>query len=328
MVEYAAVIDPLWLETAGIVATGRVMIGNGYDHSELTDVTVEVARQDLDGSWNRSVHHLPDLMQKETRMIPVPTARSGEMVEVTVRTTVVCGNRRTLRHRTDAWAGPQQVPPYPGVRRPCGIPNFLQNLTATAWRAPTDNDSGFFEPARERHGVDPSVDWHGWSGTRQQDQDPLHGAGVVIPTVRRWLDHALDSTRPELAVQCTEQTDGWVEASIQLELSSVVDPARLGVVLPIQLDPQRDVEWTGDGPGESAPDAAHGVRFDTWTSAPSNLFTRYPFPQSTGTRGDLRRLSIPVVEEPGADSRMEVEVLGVCLDTVPQPDGPWWSLLP
>ncbi len=156
----------------------------------------------------------------------------------------------------------------------------------------------------------------------------MHGAGVVIPTVRRWLDHALDSTRPELAVQCTEQTDGWVEASIQLELSSVVDPARLGVVLPIQLDPQRDVEWTGDGPGESAPDAAHGVRFDTWTSAPSNLFTRYPFPQSTGTRGDLRRLSIPVVEEPGADSRMEVEVLGVCLDTVPQPDGPWWSLLP
>lgn len=328
MTEYAAVIDPLWVDLVDEAGVRRLVVGNGYDHSQLTDVVVEVVHTGAEGAHGPYVRHITDLGPKALAVVEAPEPGHEDSVQVVVEATVVCGHRSQRRARKRVWSGP--MPHRPEAQgQPCDVPPILAGLTATAWRAPTDNDNGFFEPARERYGQDPAVDWHEWGGTSAEDRDPLHGPGVVIPTAHRWREDGLHSSAPDVAMRAWSQPDRWTQVEITLSLESASDPGRLGVVVPVPLDVHHVLTWVGHGPGEGAPDARVSATFGRWSQHPVNLFTRYPVPQSTGTRGDLRSLSMALANQgPEIATSLELEVVELQLDGVSQPEGLWWSLLP
>ncbi|MDO5618921.1 glycoside hydrolase family 2 TIM barrel-domain containing protein [Kocuria sp.] len=357
LAEFAAVVDPVWIERVGDGIRGRsgtLQIGNGYDHSVLEDAVVRVRRYS-DAEESTVEHTLPPLRPGEWHTMELADAAPGERIDVEVRAAVVCGTQRGLRTRQDSWAGPLPgSAPVESTSDTDRWPDAVRGARLSVWRAPTDNDAGWIEPARERFGDDPRVDWDLWAGTDPRESVFGNGSNVVVSLAERWKIAGLDRLVPRrnaTAEAVAEQpalismwrpaggpaapwTGGlcltWVEDDGAGILEAVIDLddgprlGRIGLELGLPVDPSGVVEWSGGGPGETAPDSLRSSRYGTWSRAATELTTAYPVPQSAGERHDLRHLHVPL-----AGGRvLDLEVLAVELDGQRASQGLWWSLSP
>lgn len=349
MVEYAAVIDPLWVEFSQ--DRQQVWVGNGYDHSRLVDTVVCVSRE-RDGQWVEDTWEVPVLVPGQRHLCEVPAAGVGEQVQVRVRTTVVCGAVRYERTRVESWVGPLSgvVPVGVGVQVR-HWPQVVRDTRLSVWRAPTDNDAGTIEPVQERFGDDPRVDWHAWGGTDPRDSVP--GApGAVVSLSQRWEQAGYDRLmrcsesvvdsgggvsgvvsvwRPagagswcgQLGLTWVRDRDGFYVMEAVIDLDDGPRPARIGLEWDVPIDPTGVVRWCGDGPGEAAPDSGRACRYGQWSAPAVDVFTVYPVPQAAGERRNARNVWLPLVS-----GQVSIEVVAVELDGRPSVDGLWWSLSP
>ncbi|ROZ61752.1 beta-galactosidase [Kocuria soli] len=351
MTEYAAVIDPLWIERDD----SGVHIGNGYDHSRLEDVLVVVTRGQ-EPETSTFEYRRAQLVPGDRHLVVIAPARPGEQISVEVRADVVCGGKCASRTRREVWSGP-----LPGAAQVVGKlsveqwPELVREARLSVWRAPTDNDAGGIEPARERFGDDPRVDWDAWAGTDPRDRIDGREPGAVVPLADRWKAAGQDrlmsrrnredeehsqhavlqrTWRPvgavsprrtgHLRLACAEEADGSGLLEAVIDLDEGPRPGRIGVELNLSVDTSGTVEWTGGGPGEAAPDSARASQFGQWACAATDLTTVYPVPQSSGERKDLRHLRVPL----SSGEVAEIQVLAVELDGRPAPEGLWWALSP
>ncbi|WP_052209837.1 glycoside hydrolase family 2 TIM barrel-domain containing protein, partial [Kocuria sp. ZOR0020] len=354
MTEYAAVIDPLWIEW-GRGEHGHqpheLRVGNGHDHSDLAEVVV-IERRVRHGETEENRHTVPDVAPGQWHTIVLGSGSFVDVLEVEVSAVVVCGPRRTQRVRRETWAAPLPGG-VPVVEAPLPVgqwPGAARGVRLSVWRAPTDNDSGGIEPVRERFGDDPRVDWNSWAGTDPRDKAPGEDPGAAISLASRWEDAGLDRLLPHrdggledqvattwrpgggdpdpwtghLAVAWGEGGEDWGVLEAVIDLADGPRPGRIGIELDLPVDAGAEVTWEGGGPGEAAPDSTRSIRHGRWSSRATDLNTVYPVPQASGERPDVRRLQVPLANGESA----EVEVLAVELDGRPARDGLWWALTP
>lgn len=158
-----------------------------------------------------------------------------------------------------------------------GVPTQLR---LDVWRPPVDNDRPW-DPAGGASAV-----WLAQGLDRLESRTVAASAdGGRLVTVRRWgavgVPGHIDTT------ECW-----WVDGDVlwlQWEASPSYDEAiglwlpRLGVTL--SLDAAYDqVEWLGNGPGESYPDAGRSTLFGRYRSSVADWQTPYIRPQENGNR--------------------------------------------
>ena len=351
LLEYAAVIDPLRLE----LDPGHAVVGNGYDHTVLTGLRLHwTLRGTAVETLRTGTVEAGDLPPRRSSRVPLPLAPGpGEHLEVTVEARgPVAGSRR----RDAQLTGPPAVAsgtPGPAATAPSGV----RGPVLCVFRAPTDNDAGTIEPTRELWRPSPDgddTDWHGYTGTDPRDATAT--PGIVVSTARRWLDHGLHRLQPRTLAHDSGAPAGTVRTlwaapgtdlrtapfvlthrwsatdrpgARRLELSWQlpeldVPLARVGCVLSLPVDPDGEVEFDGDGPHESYPDACAAARYGTHRLPARGLADPGARPQASGNRARAHRLSIPLAD----GTRLRLQTLSTELDGAPAPRGLQWTLTP
>ncbi|MHA7191920.1 glycoside hydrolase family 2 TIM barrel-domain containing protein [Arthrobacter sp. MDT2-16] len=153
------------------------------------------------------------------------------------------------------------------------------------WRAPIDNDNGWWGPAT-------LPDWRAHGLDRMQDrvEDLVWGDNSLVVTVRT------AAAASDLAVRSvwtwTADTDGL---SLELTTTPVGDWSvalpRLGIRcgLPASVDA---VSWFGRGPGETYADSFRSQLIGSYQASVDDLQSPYVMPQENGNRSEVRRLTL------------------------------------
>ncbi|GEO94863.1 glycoside hydrolase family 2 TIM barrel-domain containing protein [Kocuria turfanensis] len=352
LVEYAAVVDPLRLE----LGHGHVVVGNGHDHTALTGLRLRWALRTDDRAVVRTgTTDLEDLAPRSSHRVALPKDPGpGQYLEVSVDAHGPAGSpcRRDAQRfgpPSEASDGPQGS----AAEAPAGV----SGPELSVFRAPTDNDAGTIEPTRELWTLSPAgdaTDWHHYTGT--DPRDATSTPGIVVSTAQRWLDHGLHRLQPRTLPAGADDTQGWVRTlwaapgadvrdapfvlshrwgqddapsarrlELSWELPELPFPlARVGCVLTLPVDPDGEVEFEGDGPHPSYPDADAAARYGLHRLPVRSLAAPGPRPQSSGNRARVRRLSIPLKD----GTRLELSTVHAELDGAPAPQGLNWTLGP
>ena len=152
------------------------------------------------------------------------------------------------------------------------------------WRPPTDNDLG--------NGM------HKWAASWHQASD---GAQVENVTARTVDDSSVEvearfrlpGVESHADLSYRVHADGSVEVEHRLTVSSEELPKlpRFGTHLTL-TDSNRFVTWFGRGPHESYADRKTSARVGRYVAPVQDLFHRYPRPQETGNRTDVRWMAV------------------------------------
>lgn len=352
LLEYAAVIDPLRID----LGSGHALVGNGHDHTALTGLQLCWALHTTDRATVRTgTIELEDLPPRGTRQVAMPQEPGvGEYLQVSVGARGPAG--RTMRHEAQH-LGPMPLVPDKSPGAVAEAPAGVHGPELSVFRAPTDNDAGTIEPTRELWPTSPTrdtTDWHDYTGT--DPRDATGTPGIVVSTAQRWLDHGLHRLQPrtlpvepgapagtvrtlwaapgtDLRTAPFLLTHRWsttdlpdarrLEVTWQLpELDFLL--ARVGCVLSLPVDPDGDVEFDGDGPHQSYPDACAAARYGTHRVPARSLATPGAHPQASGNRTQARRLHIPLTD----GTHLELRTVHAELDGTPAPQGLHWTLTP
>ena len=159
-----------------------------------------------------------------------------------------------------------------------------QPIRPNFWRPPTDNDLG--------NGMDK------WAGIWQQAtynykatliSKPLNNGNKVTYRV------AYDTPDNEAKVSVIYSVYPTGQLSINYEFQPIKDALpnipRLGMYLTL-TDEFKEVAWYGKGPEESYWDRKTGVKTGMYTGKINDQFHRYPRPQETGNKTDVRWMEV------------------------------------
>lgn len=161
------------------------------------------------------------------------------------------------------------------------MPNF--------WRAPTDNDRGWFMP--QRYGQ-----WKLASLYASHHVDGEIFGQTVTPvtenadgSVSIAFDYALPTTpKAKCAVTYTVHPCGTVDVHLNYDPAEGLGPMpEFGVMMKMAADYDH-VKWYGLGPAENYADRHEGARLGVWDSAVKDRLTHYLVPQECGAMTGVR----------------------------------------
>ena len=157
------------------------------------------------------------------------------------------------------------------------VPNF--------WRPPTDNDLG--------NGMD---QWAKvWQGASYNSKAALIAPPKTVEdgSVQFAIAYELPNDEAKVEMYYTLKTDGVVKIDFSFEpkVNDLPKLPRLGMylTLPCNFD---QVSWYGNGPEESYWDRKTGVKAGVYLGNIVEQFHRYPRPQETGNKTDVRWMEV------------------------------------
>ncbi|MHA6763818.1 glycoside hydrolase family 2 TIM barrel-domain containing protein [Streptacidiphilus sp. PAMC 29251] len=304
LIEYAKVIEPVRIGSAGSAPGDGLRIANQYDMSALDHldfhwtleqqgVPVATGRLDVPATPAGASVDLP------LPALPALPATSGE-TWLTVRAVLAAEQPWAPAGHEVAWgqlpitatafpAAPAAAPaasrPGPGSARDLQLrldQLFLDRLRLDVWRAPTDNDHGGGEHSLARI-------WRALGLDRMRHR-----------TVSRTVEDGSLLIRTRVAPAATDLAlladYRWSDQDGRLRLDLQVEPTgdwtgvplpRLGLRLALPAAIQR-VDWYGLGPGESYRDSRLSARVGRFSSDLDALQTPYVMPQENGNRSGTR----------------------------------------
>lgn len=173
----------------------------------------------------------------------------------------------------------------------------VRTSRADLWRAPTDNDRADHGP-----GSRDARDWEQAGLTRLHERldDAVVEDGALVVTGRV----AGAASDCGYAVRYTWRADDADPAVVDLTLDLVPEGrwpgsvARLGWLLALeQADAAAvEVDWVGQGPGESYADSAKAALFGRYRHTVRELQTDYTHPQENGARRGVTQASLALAE--------------------------------
>lgn len=159
-----------------------------------------------------------------------------------------------------------------------------QPIRPNFWRAPTDNDLG--------NGMQ---DWASiWQRATNESTSKLMATPVATPHgVTFTQSYQLPESIASLAITYTITADGsmLIDYNFNLLKDSLPNIPRLGMFLTLPIT-YTDVEWYGRGPHETYWDRKLSGKIGIHNGLIQDQFHRYPRPQETGNKTDLRWMRI------------------------------------
>jgi len=156
------------------------------------------------------------------------------------------------------------------------------------WRAPTSNDKAF--------GKGRAYDWK-QAGLNQltckaEHFQISHRGPTHIQVRTTSAVAAPDHNGIRLQTTWTVFGNGVIDMDSRFEPFGQLPPLpRLGVVMHIAHD-YTIFRWYGRGPHENYPDRCYGAEVGIWSGTVEEQYVPYPRPQETGTKTDIRWLSL------------------------------------
>lgn len=163
------------------------------------------------------------------------------------------------------------------------------------WRAPTSNDKAF--------GKGRAYDWKQAKLDqliRRAEHFEISRLGsnyIQIETIS--VSTAVNHNGIKLYANWTVYGNGVIEMDCRFEPFGQLPPLpRLGVVMHI-ADDYNIFRWYGRGPHENYPDRCQSAEMGIWSGTVDEQYVPYPRPQETGTKSDIRWLSLTNAEGKG-----------------------------
>ena len=247
----------------------------GYEYilevSLLQKVASELIPKGYEIAWdqfilNRDVPKIADI-QKDKEVLSINASASGiEIFNNTINLTINTNTGEII-----SWVYKDALITDQPIR-----PNF--------WRPPTDNDLG--------NGMDK------WASAWQQAtydyrasliEKPVHSGDKVTFQV----GYATPKNEAKVSVVYSIHPTGKLSVDYEFQPSkdSLPNIPRLGMYLTLN-DNFKEVAWYGKGPEESYWDRKTGVKIGLYDGKVTDQFHRYPRPQETGNKTDVRWMEI------------------------------------
>ncbi|WP_420400856.1 glycoside hydrolase family 2 TIM barrel-domain containing protein [Flagellimonas sp.] len=160
-----------------------------------------------------------------------------------------------------------------------------QPIKPNFWRPPTDNDLGNGMDKWARIWQDATYN----SSPKLMSQPKVEKSGEVGFKV----GYTLPNEEAKVQMEYTLHQDGVLKINYSFEPKKGELPniPRLGIYLTIPQDFD-EVSWYGNGPEESYWDRKTGVKTGIYSGKIEDQFHRYPRPQETGNKTDVRWMTV------------------------------------
>ncbi len=159
-----------------------------------------------------------------------------------------------------------------------------QAIKPNFWRPPTDNDLG--------------NDMHKWAKIWQNASYNYSSKLIATPTksgnsINYSVAYKLPEITAEITIDYIITVDGALEINFNFtpKQGKLPNIPRLGMYMTLTKD-FTDVSWYGKGPTESYWDRKTGLKTGIYHSDTHKAFERYPRPQETGNKTDVRWISV------------------------------------
>ncbi|GAA1749041.1 glycoside hydrolase family 2 TIM barrel-domain containing protein [Nonomuraea bangladeshensis] len=298
LLELKKVFEPIRFERADI----GVRVRNLRDHTGLDDLTVTWTLTEDGEERAHGVLGLPQIPAggEALLQLPEPPPLTGE-AWLTLRAILAQDTAWAGRGHEVATGQWQVREAAPRPRRRDGAPvrarfderGRLLELAGTPlvpprldlWRAPIDNDLGWWGPA-----VEPQWRAHGLDRLHDRLEDLESDDTELRVTVRT------AAAASDLAIR---NIWTWTLDGTGLDLHLRIEPIgdwtcplpRLGIRLGLPAAVER-VSWYGRGPGETYPDSSSSQLIGRYQASIEDLQTPYVMPQENGNRSDVRHLTL------------------------------------
>ena len=158
------------------------------------------------------------------------------------------------------------------------------SISPNFWRPPTDNDLG--------NGMDRWAEvWK--NATDSMDSRLIEEPRIIDNTICYSVEFKPNNSIARIVVDHSICTDGSIAFDVHFYplIDSLPPIPRMGMKLYLP-DDYTEMAWYGRGPHESYWDRKTAGRIGIWEGSISDQYHRYPRPQETGNKTDLRWLEV------------------------------------